>query len=46
LYKYKSGDAKDVKEEFKSDFERLKKNALSQTQAAEFMINNNKVELK
>lgn len=46
LYKYKSGDAKDVKEEFKSDFERLRRNALSQTQAAEFMINNNKTELK
>lgn len=46
LYKYKSGNAKDVKEEFKSDFERLRRNALSQTQAAEFMINNNKVELK
>jgi len=46
LYKYKSGDAKDVKEEFKSDFERLRRNALSQTQAAEYMINNNKTELK
>jgi phosphoglycerol transferase MdoB-like AlkP superfamily enzyme len=46
LYKYKSGDAKDHKEEFKSDFERLRRNALSQTQAAEYMINNNKTELK
>ncbi len=46
LYKYKSGDTKDYKEEFKTDFERLRKNALSQTQAAEYMINNNKVELK
>jgi phosphoglycerol transferase MdoB-like AlkP superfamily enzyme len=46
LYDYRSGDPADHSAEQKEEFEKLKRCALSSTQAAEWLILNNKTEIK